>query len=71
MATNYKVNGWTMNKNQSTWELEKGKFITDLLVSSILKDIEGDEDIQFFEGEISKQIKCDWFQLDGFKFINQ
>jgi hypothetical protein len=62
----YKVNGWLMSKNQDTWELEKRQYKTSLLVTSILFDIDGEEDLQFFEGEISKQLNCDWFQLDGF-----
>jgi hypothetical protein len=63
----YEVNGWIMmKKNQDTFDMERKFFVTNITVFSRLKNIDTDEDIECFECEISRQINCDWFELDSF-----
>jgi hypothetical protein len=64
--TTYSVNGYKMNENPKTWNMERGQFLTNFSATSMLYDIDTQEDREFFEGEISKQLNCDWFELISF-----
>ena len=66
--TYYKVNGWKMKENAKTWEMERDVFVTDLIVFSTQKNIDTFEDRESFECEISRQLQCDWFELDSFGY---
>jgi hypothetical protein len=65
-ATSYSVSGYKMNQNPETWDMERGQFLTNHLVTSRLLEIDTEEDREFFEGEISKQLNSDWFELVSF-----
>jgi hypothetical protein len=70
----YKVNGWVMRKDEETWEMKKEKFVFNLLHLSSLElefsEINGDEQIEFMEGEISIQFNFPYFQIDSFEISN-
>lgn len=65
MKTKYKVNGWIMIRDCNTYEIDRGEFVEHIVVESILKNIEQYEDTCFLEVEISKQIGCEYFEIDG------
>jgi hypothetical protein len=65
MKTKYKVNGWELIRDCQTYELDRGKFIDNIIVESRLSVIDGYEDRCFLEVEISKQIGCEYFELDA------
>jgi hypothetical protein len=62
----YTVSGYKMLKNEETWELEKSNFLAHIIVNSKLIDIDTFKDREFFEGEISIQLDCDWFEIISF-----
>jgi hypothetical protein len=64
MKTTYKVSGWKMIRDCQTYEVDRGEFIEHILVESVLKNIDGYEDRCFLEVEVSKQIGCEYFELD-------
>ena len=67
---NYSVSGYKMTKNNDTWEMEKHSFVSHILVNSQLVEIDTYKDRDFFEGEISMQLNCDWFEIVSFQPIN-
>jgi len=61
-----------MRKDEQTWEMKKEKFVSNLLHISSLEfgEINGDEQIEFMEGEISIQFNFPYFQIDSFEISN-
>ena len=59
-----------MKKNPETWEMERNSFVSKATAFSRLKDIETNEDREFFECEIALQMNCDYFELDGFEVMD-
>jgi hypothetical protein len=66
----YQVSGYLMKKNAETFEMERNSFVTKATAFSRIKDIETNEDREFFECEIALQYKCDYFELDSFEINN-
>ena len=60
---NYIVNGYKMTKNENTWEMERSCMVINQTISSILTEVDTDEDRGFLEIEISHELKCDDFEL--------
>ena len=52
-----------MTKNENTWEMERTCMVINQTISSILTEVDTDEDRGFLEIEISRELKCDDFEL--------
>lgn len=65
--TNYQVNGYLMKRNLNTFEMDRTSFVSNINAFSRLKDIDSNEDREFFECEIALQLNCDYFELDSFQ----
>jgi len=55
-----------MKKNENTWEMQRIELVCNQIISSILNEIDTDEDREFLENEISHELKCDAFELVSF-----
>ena len=52
-----------MTKNENTWEMERTCMVINQTISSILTKINTDKDRKFLKIEISRELKCDDFEL--------
>jgi hypothetical protein len=70
-----KVSGWKAIRNGlhiGADELERGEFLNNIIVESKLNHlVDGYEDECFLGVEVSKQIGCEYFEVDEVELVNE